>query len=273
MVHHVVVVAGWDPSGGGGLIRDLRTLRDLKVHASGVVAALTTQDASGRGRVEPVSSHVVLDQLNSASHSKGPFVLKIGMVYSRANIEALAAWIDRHKPVAVVLDPVLESKGGLKLATRDAVAAYPRLIRQATVLTPNLAEARSLVTPENRRARTGPRVAAPAFHDRSSRRPRSEAEGAALLLHRLGAAHILLKLPASRRSKIDLHFNGSQYVEHENRRPRPYEVRGSGCTLASAVAAFIARGLPPDRAIPRAIEFVRTRFSKTVVTNGVRLFA
>ena len=144
----VLVFSGLDPSGGAGMAADLTAIAAHGVHALPLITALTVQDQNRVHDVDPVDSRMLLRQARVLIDALRIDAVKIGIVGSRANAEAIAAIIARlrvlNPGLPVVLDPVLASGHGDTLTRGDAVAALEPLLHLVTVLTPNLAEAQAL---------------------------------------------------------------------------------------------------------------------------------
>ena len=229
----MLAFAGADPSGGAGLQADLLTLAAMGCHPLSVVTAITAQDTTGVAGVHPVAADWVARQARLVLADMPVSAIKIGMVATRENAAAIAAMIDDHPGLPVVLDPVLASGRGDPLGVGDIAAALVEwLLPRATVVTPNSLEAQRLAAPE---------VAAAALPlDRCARR----------ILDR-GAKFVLITgthepTPEVVNALYDVHG-----VVRSDRWDRlPGEYHGSGCTLAAAIAAGLAYGL----AVPDAVQ-------------------
>jgi len=213
----VLVFAGLDPSGGAGIQADIEAISAQGAHALPIVTALTVQDNNRVHAVEPVSDLVLLRQAGLLADRMDIGVVKIGIPGDLANAEAIAAIVrrlrERRPALPVVLDPVLASGHGDRLAHGDALAALAPLLEIATVLVPNEPEAAAL--------------------------------GDALAR----CAHVLV---------TGGHGDGAEVVNRWTssagtrawRWPRlPGEFHGSGCTLASSIAARLALGEPMAQAL------------------------
>lgn len=235
----VLVVAGSDSSGGAGLQADLKTLTALGAYGATAVTALTAQDTRGVHAVVPVDPLFVALQMRLALEDIGADCVKIGMLPDAACMEAVAAELSRVAELPLVLDPVMVAKGGSALMRDAAVAVLAaRLLPRAAVLTPNLPEAARLLGREP--------FGADALAD------------AALALCRLGPRAVLLKgghLPGPFAIDVLAHAGGI-HVFQEVRIDTPH-THGTGCTLASAIAAGLAQGLPLLAAVERGRAYVR----------------
>lgn len=213
----VLVFAGLDPSGGAGIAADIEAIAAQGAHALPVVTALTVQDNNRVHGVEPVDDVLLLRQAGLLAGSMAIKAVKIGIPGSLANAEAIADVLrhlrERDPDLPVVLDPVLASGHGDALARGDALATLAPLLDLATLLVPNLPEAAAL--------------------------------GAQLAR----CAHVLVTGGHGEGSEVVNRWMSAEGVR-EWRWPRlPGEFHGSGCTLASSIAARLALGDPLARAL------------------------
>jgi hydroxymethylpyrimidine/phosphomethylpyrimidine kinase len=246
----VLVVAGLDPSGGAGLVADLEALAQAGARGWAVAAALTAQGPAGarlvpglpsprgaglgRGEFEPVSEAMLLAQLDALlAGRERPRAVKTGMLGSAALVRALADRL-RAPPlrrVPVVVDPVLAASSGAALLDPGGLApgeAYLPLLARAWLATPNLPELATL---------TGDDV--------------STDEGAIRAARRLPARAVLVKGGHRVGAPVDLLVEGRKVTPFAGRR-RAGTARGTGCRLASAIAAHLAAGAPLEVAVRRA---------------------
>ena len=215
----VLTFAASDPTGGAGLQADLLTLAALGCHPLSVVTGLTVQDTRGVESLEAVASALVTRQASVLLAESKVAAFKAGVLASPDNVRAVAAIVGQHKYVPLVLDPVLASGRGDALAS-DAVRAalVEALIPLTTVLTPNTLEAEQL--------------------------------GGAQRLLDAGARYVLVTGTHDDTSEVINRLYDRRGLVREDRWKRlPGSYHGSGCTLASAVAALLARG----RAVPDAV--------------------
>lgn len=232
----VLSVAGSDSSGGAGLQGDLKTLMACGVHGMTVVTAVTAQSSLGVHGVWPVTAGAVAAQLDAVLDDLGVDAVKTGMLGSAAVVEVV---VDRLSRVAapVVVDPVGRSSTGQSLLDEDAVAVLRRgLLPLATVVTPNLAEVEQLTGVVVRRE-----------HD---------LRAAADAVLALGPRWVLVKGGHLAGDPVDLLTDGSeQHVLRATRLDTPH-THGTGCALASAIAAHLARGDDVPTAVGRAKDYV-----------------
>jgi hydroxymethylpyrimidine/phosphomethylpyrimidine kinase len=259
---HVLVVAGLDPSGGAGLLADVRTLAEHGVGALGVVTALTEQGHDGVRAVNPVDPELVGRQVRAALADEPVDAVKIGMLGRAATARTVAATLaaaQARRPLPVVLDPIIRASVGPDLIEDDATGTgldtLRALLPLVTVVTPNAPEAALLGD------------AAP---------PTTLAEAAALAaaLRARGARAVLLKgghLPeaAAPGEVVDLLDDG-RGAPVLLRAPRGAGAHGTGCALASAVAAGLAAGQPLEAAVRSARDFVARRLAAATNRGGAR---
>lgn len=238
----VLVIAGTDSSGGAGLTRDVHTLAQLRCEALCAVTAVTVQTDTRFADTHAVPAAVVSAQIAAALTNHAVGAVKIGMLTSAAVVRAVAAALEASS-VPVVLDPVLaSSSGGTLLGEEGRQALLECLLPRATLLTPNIPEAAALL----------------------SRPPAQEQkallEQAQALLAR-GAAAVLLKGGHGSGAQATDYLVRAGHPPQLLRAPRaPRAVRGSGCALATAIAAGLAAGVDLGEACVRAKVYVTGRF-------------
>ena len=233
----VLVVAGSDSGGGAGIQADIKTLLALGAHAMTAVTALTAQDTLGVHGVHWVPPGFVRLQMEVVLADLGADVVKTGMLGDAAIIAEVASVL-RDRALPLVLDPVMVAKGGARLLDPAALDAMRGLLLPlATVLTPNVPEAEALL---------GCRI-----HDHAA------ALEAAQALLSLGAPAVLLKgghLAGPVVGDILATVAGVEVIEHARIDTR--HTHGTGCTLASAIAAGLAQGMALGPAVRRAADYV-----------------
>jgi hydroxymethylpyrimidine/phosphomethylpyrimidine kinase len=233
-----VTIAGSDSSGGAGIQADLKTFSALGVYGASVITALTAQNTGGVFGVYDVPGEFVAAQINAVFTDLEVSAVKIGMLSNAQVIDAVAAALDRFRPRHVVLDPLLVASSGEKLLRDDSLSALRDLISRVHVLTPNLDEAAALL---------GTSVA----------RDENEMllQGQKLLT--LGAAAVLVKGGhGDGPESIDVLVEADGHSRLAAPRLKTRKTHGTGCTLASAIAAGLAKGLPLQTAAAEAKAFV-----------------
>ena len=233
---HVLSIAGSDSGGGAGIQADLKTFAALGCFGMTAITALTAQNTLGVRAIHGVPPDMLRDQIDAVVEDIGVDAVKIGMLHSPEIVHAVASAIDRHALQNVVLDPVMVATSGAVLIDHPAIAALVReLFGRAAVVTPNLDEASLLV---------GRPLASEA-----------DMEAAARELLAKGARAVLIKgghLAGDVVSDL-LIEQGDQPLWMRAPRILSANTHGTGCTLSSAVAAYLALG----RALPEAVEAAR----------------
>jgi hydroxymethylpyrimidine/phosphomethylpyrimidine kinase len=243
VIPHVLVVAGSDSSGGAGIVRDIETLAAFGVKASVAITAVTVQTHGGVRHVDPVAPDVVTDQMRASLMANPVAAIKIGMLATSETISAVASVLANHPDIPVLLDPVLVSTSGTVLLPSDAKPHLLALFALCALVTPNLPEL-SWLAPSK-------------FPDMPDGAV-AQAEG----LITSGARAILIK---------GGHGEGAQSIDNLVRpghsvlsfaSPRlAASMRGTGCMLASAIAAGLARDDDLAAAITGAKAFVHGKLA------------
>ena len=226
-IPNVVSIAGVDPSGGAGVLADVKAMSACGAYACGVIAALTAQNTQTVTGVMPVPATFLKEQIDTLFDDVRIDAVKIGMLGTVEQIETVADALVRRKPRFVVLDPVMVAKGGSRLLAADAVDALKeRLLPLATIITPNLPEAMCLLgREEDVTEEEFPEVARELWK----------------LLGRRNAWVYLKGGHLEGESAYDLLFNNVVSVPFTAPRVPTKNTHGTGCTLSSAIAAELAR--------------------------------
>ncbi|WP_315925572.1 hydroxymethylpyrimidine/phosphomethylpyrimidine kinase [Mesorhizobium sp. SP-1A] len=236
---HVLIVAGSDSSGGAGIARDIETVSAFGLRACLAVTAVTVQTHEGVSHVEPMFPDLVAAQMRAALTANRVGAIKIGMLGGADAIAAVAGVLKEHEGIPVILDPVLAATSGRPLLPVAAISALRReLMPLCALVTPNLDELAILAadTP-----------AADEAMSLAQARRLMEGGAQAVLVkggHASGpqATDLLLRSGCAPVSFEALRLDG--------------QMRGTGCMLASAVAALMARGEPMEQSIGRAKQYV-----------------
>jgi hydroxymethylpyrimidine/phosphomethylpyrimidine kinase len=232
----ILVIAGSDSGGGAGIQADIKTVTMLGGHAMTAITALTAQNTMGVQAVMPVPAGFVIAQIDSVLEDIGADAVKIGMIGSPETAQAVA---DRLESLAapIVFDPVMVATSGAELADAPTIAAFERLMRLATLVTPNLPELEVLAGTEIeseddvRRAATG-------------------------LRDRFGCSVLAKGGHAGGDRVTDLLIWDRGVFRRYSERLKTRNTHGTGCSLASAVATGLGAGLAMERAVDRAIQYV-----------------
>lgn len=236
----VVSIAGSDPSAGAGIQADLKTFAALGVYGMSIISMLTAQNYRCVRAIEPVSAVMFDAQFRSVFDAYTVTAIKIGMIGDARIIEQLVRLLEEYRPQLIVFDPVLRSSVGATLSdtAQDPHTLFAPLLPWIDVLTPNIPEAAALLGRDI---------------------PISDAEEAALLpdLGKLGCRAVLLKGghgidPAYCHDRL---LNGNEIHAFRHSRITTPHLHGTGCTLSSAIASFLAKGLQLPEAVERAISF------------------
>ena len=236
-VRTALTIAGSDSGGGAGIQADLKTFSALGVFGMSALTAITAQNTLGVTAVHEIPPEIVAAQIDAVVTDIGADAVKTGMIASTAIIEVVAAKIQEYGLSTLVVDPVMVATSGDRLLREDAVTALrTRLIPLAMVVTPNLPEAGVLV---------GREIASLDAMREAAR----EIVG-------LGARSVMVKGGHLAGDAIDLFYDGSSFQELPARRIETTSTHGTGCTLASAIAALLAKGEPLEQAIVQAKAYV-----------------
>lgn len=236
----VLVIAGSDASGGAGIQADIKTVMALGGYAMTAITALTAQNTRGVQGISEVDPFFVEQQVQSVLEDIGVDVVKIGMLASAQTAELVARLLENHaRGVPVVLDPVLVSSSGTPLyPAKGLKTLLQRLVPQAALLTPNIAEAQTL---------TGVTI--------------SDLQGmqnAADRLLLLGASAVLIKGSHLEGDTIVDLLRTADGLERRFEGPRiaSRSTHGTGCTLASAIATYLGHGFTLESAVAQAHDYV-----------------
>ena len=240
----VLAFAATDPSGGAGLQADLLTLASMGCHPLSVVTALTVQDTAGVESVLPIDSDWVADQARCVLEDMPVDAIKIGVLGSVENIAAIAEILSDYPNIPLVLDPILASGRGDELANDSMMHALAELLLpHTTLLTPNSMEARRLAESDD--------DGDPTLAQCAER------------LIATGCEHVLITGTHEATQQVVNTLYGKSGVVRSDSWPRlPGNYHGSGCTLASAVAAMLANGIPLSEAAREAQEYTWQALAK-----------
>lgn len=235
----VLTFAATDPTSGAGMQADLLTLCALGCHPLAVVTAITIQDTAGVDAVMAIDSDWVADQARQVLEDMPVAAFKIGMLGSVENIAAVAEVVSDYPDVPLVLDPVLASGRGDELATDDMISAMRELLLpQTTILTPNSPEARRLAL------------------DEDDEPDELSLGSCAERLLGFGCEYVLITGSHENTPQVINTLYGSEgVIRADNWERLPGSYHGSGCTLASAIAATLANGLALPEAVRDAQEY------------------
>jgi hydroxymethylpyrimidine/phosphomethylpyrimidine kinase len=233
----VLTIAGSDSGGGAGIQADLKAITLLGGYGMSVLTALTAQNTMGVQAIHEVPPRFVEAQIESVLSDIGADAIKTGMLANAEIIEVVAKKIRQYGVKKVVVDPVMVAKSGDSLLRKDArEVLIKRLLPLSIVATPNLPEASVLA---------GFKVSTTEEMKKAARR-----------IFELGAKHVVVKGGHLKGLAIDLLYDGKRYVEIESKRVMTPNTHGTGCTFASAIATFLARGETVQSAVSKAKTFI-----------------
>jgi hydroxymethylpyrimidine/phosphomethylpyrimidine kinase len=240
----VLSIAGSDSGGGAGIQADLKALARCGVHGMTAITAITAQNTVGVEAIETVSPEMVIAQIGAVADDIGVDAVKVGMLGNAETIEAVVAALALLvEDVPVVVDPVMVSESGAVLLDPEArEALIIRLLPLATVVTPNIPEARVLAGAEEHESQ----------------------EDLAREIVALGPRAVVVTGGHSERT-VDLFFDGLEAAEISGERHPDGAAHGSGCTHSSALAAFLAHGEKPLEAARKA-----RQIASSAVAHGLR---
>jgi len=239
MQGRVLIVAGSDSGGGAGIQADIKAVTMLGGYAATAIAALTVQNTLGVTDVHPVPPAFVQAQMRAVLDDIGADAVKTGMLGDAAMVEAVAGMLKDYPPIPLVVDPVMVAKGGARLLDEPAVGAVKaKLLPLASLVTPNTPELEAL---------TGRTIAS-----------EIEAVEAGRALIAAGVRAVLVEgghLPGD--AVADWLLTGDAERRFVSPRVATRHTHGTGCTLASAIACGLAKGMPLIEAVAAARNYVQ----------------
>jgi hydroxymethylpyrimidine/phosphomethylpyrimidine kinase len=233
-----MVIAGFDPSCGAGVVGDLKTIAAHNCYGVAAVTAVTVQSTQGVLSVHAIPPATLRAQLDALAADVKPAAIKIGMLANKANVAVVAEFLERFKKIPVVLDPVImPSSGGVELLDAGGVKSLAEdLLKRATVVTPNIAEAALLSGLEIKDI--------------------AGMEAAARKIVERGARAVVIK-GGHMEKPIDVLFDGNEILTFGGDQVKTLNTHGSGCTFASAIASQLASGRPLRDAVLLAKTYVQ----------------
>lgn len=234
----ILTIAGSDCSGGAGIQADIKTISALKGYAASVITAVTAQNTVGVQAVYSIPSDIVRAQITSVMEDLQPAAVKIGMVHNDAIVHAIAECLQRFQPRFVVYDPVMVSTSGRKLMTEDTIRIIQEeLFPLCSLITPNLSEASLLLS-----------------HPVADIEDMKQA--ACELANRYHCAVLVKGGHLSGSEMCDVLYNNGGFSLFEQQKIESCNLHGTGCTLSSAIAAFVACGKELEEAVRQAKAYI-----------------
>lgn len=236
----VLTIAGSDSGGGAGIQADIKAISATGSYAASAITAITVQNTLGVENVFPVPVEILSAQIRCVLEDIGADAIKIGMLHSSEIIRAIASQIDAFNIKNVILDPVMVSTSGHRLIEERAIEELSSvLIPKARVITPNIPEAEIL---------SGEKITS-----------QSQLPHIARKLSRQGTVSVLMKAGHLTEGELtDIFYNAEDdhFVELKSRRSNTVNTHGTGCTLSSAFASYVAQGYVLDDAARAAKEYI-----------------
>lgn len=233
----ILTIAGSDCSGGAGIQADIKTIAAHKMYAMSVITALTAQNTTGVYDIRTLDGKFVEEQLECVFTDIFPDAVKIGMVAEAEIIGAISRKLARYQPPNIVVDPVMVSTSGRRLLKEEAVEALKaEIFPKASLITPNIPEAEVLC---------GFAVEGQA-----------DMERAVKALWRQFSVPVLLKGGHLKGEALDCLFDGEQMYLYTQKRLNNPNTHGTGCTLSSAIACNLAKGLSLEQSVREAKEYL-----------------
>ncbi len=248
MIARILIIAGSDSGGGAGIQADIKTITMLGGHAMTAVTAITAQNTLGVSAVHPVPAEMILAQIDAVVGDIGVDAVKIGMIGSPFAAEQVATRLEAIRQVQpdlpIVFDPVMIASSGAALADDATIAAFGRLMGVATIATPNLPELGRLTSEDD--------SVAAALH----------------LVSDYGCAVLIKGGHEEGETLADALIETDNMTSWQGQRIDTTSSHGTGCTLASAIAFFLAEGASLSKAVGRAREFVRVALREAPGLGG-----
>jgi hydroxymethylpyrimidine/phosphomethylpyrimidine kinase len=247
----VLSIAGFDPSSGAGITADIKTIAAHKCYGISCITALTVQSTRGVLRVDPIEGRIITETLEELAIDFDIAAVKIGMVGTSEAARAVLAFLLRHRPKHVVLDPILKSSSGAEMITKDGLAFLKeRLFAQTTVITPNVAEAAMLAEMEVSSS--------------------DQMNDASLRLQRMGAASVIITGGHLDPPADLLVQKGRAAVVLEGRNISSPSTHGTGCAFSTSLACNLAKGKSLLDSARGAKGYVETALQKPIsVGTGI----
>ena len=235
-----LTIAGSDTCGGAGIQADLKTFSAHGTYGMSVITAVTVQNTQGVFGCQDIDPDIIAGQIDAIfTDIDHVDAVKVGMVSKIETINVIADKLEQYKPHNVVIDPVMISKSGFDLLKPEAKdALISRLIPLATVLTPNLPEAEVI---------TGMKI-----------ENIEQMEEAAKKIYEMGAKNVFVKGGHLADDATDILFDGKNIIKLPGKRINTKNTHGTGCTISSAIAANLAKGLSVEEAVKNAKAFITT---------------
>ncbi|KGM94550.1 phosphomethylpyrimidine kinase [Clostridium novyi A str. 4552] len=237
----VLTIAGSDSCGGAGIQADLKTMSALGVYGMSIISAVTAQNTKGVVAVQEINKEIVEAQIRAIFDDIKVDAVKIGMVSNSQIIKTIRELLIEYKVKNIVLDPVMISKSGYYLLKPEAIDELKELIKISDIVTPNIPEAEEL---------TGMKITC-----------EEEMKKAALRIKEYGVKNVLVKGGHRCNDSTDILYYDKKFMALEGKRIETKNTHGTGCTLSSAIASYIAKGYSIEESV---------KFSKEYITLAIK---
>lgn len=246
----VLTIAGSDSCGGAGIQADLKTMSALGVYGMSVISAVTAQNTQGVTEVQEIKKEIVEAQMRAIFDDIQVDSVKIGMVSNSEIIKTIKNVLIEYKIKNIVLDPVMISKSGYYLLRPEAITELKSLIKIADIVTPNIPEAEEL---------TGMKIT-----------NEEEMKSAALKINKYGVKNVLVKGGHRCNDSTDILYYDNKFLALEGKRINTKNTHGTGCTLSSAIASFLAKGYSMDKAVKLSKDYIQNAIKNSFsIGHGV----
>ncbi|MEA4825435.1 MAG: bifunctional hydroxymethylpyrimidine kinase/phosphomethylpyrimidine kinase [Clostridium sp.] len=233
----VLTIAGSDSCGGAGIQADLKTMSALGVYGMSVICAVTAQNTQGVTAVQEINKEIVEAQMRAIFDDIKVDAVKIGMVSNSEIIRTIKNILLEYKVKNIVLDPVMISKSGYHLLKPEAVDELKSLIQIADIVTPNIPEAEEL---------TGMKITC-----------EEDMKVAALKIKDYGVKNVLVKGGHRCNNSTDILCYGDEFLTLDGKRIDTINTHGTGCTLSSAIASFLAKGYSINHSVKLGKDYIK----------------
>ncbi|MBP8849153.1 MAG: bifunctional hydroxymethylpyrimidine kinase/phosphomethylpyrimidine kinase [Breznakibacter sp.] len=244
--NRVLTIAGSDSGGGAGIQADIKTISACGSYAASAITAITVQNTIGVSAVHPLPIDIIEGQIDAVLCDIGADAVKIGMLHSSEVMISVKKLLQQHAVKNIVLDPVMVSTSGHKLMKDEAIETLMHeLLHEARVITPNIPEAQILLEKTITDQNELPSFARELSYNRT--------------------VSVLLKAGHLTNDKlIDIFYNAEtdEVIELSSQRIDTRNTHGTGCTLSSAIAAFLAQGFSLNHSVIQAKEYVNNAIIK-----------
>ncbi|MDA8618430.1 bifunctional hydroxymethylpyrimidine kinase/phosphomethylpyrimidine kinase [Candidatus Pelagibacter bacterium] len=234
----VLIIAGSDSSGGAGIQADVKTVTSLGSYAMTAITAVTAQNTTGVKSIIPIKSKEISNQIEFTAKDIKPNAIKIGMLHSKSVIQAVIKSLNKIKTKKIVLDPVMVAKGGSKLINNAAITYLKKnLLKKTLLITPNIPEAEIL--------------------SKIRINSKEDMMKAGKILISLGAKNVLIKGGHLKSKQMnDILFNQKTIEIFISKKYSTKNTHGTGCTLSSAIATYLACGKDLIKSCELGIKYV-----------------